>query len=281
MLQRGERIACGALAYPGLLAVARRIGARVEPLEMDEHGILPESLEAVLRDGPITALFVVPTNDNPTTATLPAERRNRLGELAEAHDFWIIEDDAFGALAGYARLPIAHYAPRRTWYLSSVSKAVTPGLRVATVRAPSIRLAFALAADIRETAVMAPPVSVALLTQWVIDGTLPKLVRAVRAEAAERMQIAREILGEQTFRAQPEGFHLWIPRPDAEPGAEPPATAMLAGLPVTPASAFAVRPTGREQSLRVSLGGLRTRERLTSDLGRLDAALALADRRRG
>jgi DNA-binding transcriptional MocR family regulator len=280
MLQPGDRVACGGFVYPGFLAVARRIGARIAPLAMDEDGVIPESLEDVLRDGPIKALFVVPTNDNPTTATLPAQRRNRLAELAEQHDFSIIEDDAFGASTGYAVLPIVNYAPSRTWYLSSVSKAITPGLRVATVRAPSIRHAFALAADVRETAVMAPPLSVALLTQWIVDGTLPKLVRAVTMESAARLQLAREILGGHNFRAQPQGFHLWISRPDAEPGTEPPPSAMLAGLPVVPASTFAVAPTGREQSLRVSLGGLRTRERLASDLGRLDAALALADRRR-
>ncbi len=118
----------------------------------------------------------------------------------------------------------------------------------------------------------------ALVSQWVLDGTLLKLIEAVQEEAKIRQKIALEILGSGRFVAQPDGYHLWLPRPDGISGQQTSAAAAFAGLPVVPASVFTPQPTGIEQSLRVSLGGMRTRERLASDLGRLDSILARSDR---
>jgi DNA-binding transcriptional MocR family regulator len=279
LIKPGDRIAAGRFTYRGFLAVARRVGAEIAPIEMDAEGLIPEAIEEAARYRPFKLLFVVPTNDNPTTATMGKERRKAVAELAERYNFIIIEDDAYGALSDYRLPTISQFAPTRTWYLSSLSKAVAPGFRVATVRAPSVREAFELASDIRETAVMAPPLNVALITQWILEGTLPRLIAAVRAEAQARQAIALEVLGPGRFVSQPEGYHLWLQRPDGVDNAQTNGAAVAAGLPVVPASVFAVDPTGLEQSLRICLGGMRSRERLRSDLERLDALLARSDRR--
>lgn len=270
LLRPGDRLAAGAFTYPGLLAVARRIGVDVVPLAMDEDGILPDALETAARGGALKAVYLVPTNDNPTTATLPGERRAAIADIARRHGLAIVEDDPYGHLPETPPAPVAALAPERTWHIASLSKAVSPALRVAWLRAPSVRDALALAADLHETAVMPPPLNLALARRWIGDGTMARLIGAVRAEAGARQWIAREILG-PAGRGRSDGYHVWLPL-DAPPPATP-------GLPVVPGASFAVDGHGPHAALRVSLGGGRTRDRLRRDLARLDALIAGAGRR--
>jgi len=273
LLKPGDVVACGKYTYPGLLAVARRIGARIVPVDMDDDGLVPESLEEVARRHRPKLLYLVPYNDNPTTASLTTARRNAIAECAERHDFQILEDDAYGGLVAYRpQRVVSTIIPSRCWYMVTLSKSFTPAFRVANVRAPSVRDAFGMIAGIQETTTMASPFDAAIDMQWLQDGTLMKLGAAVAREAMERQKIARDILGKHVYKAQPEGYHLWLPRPGSD-APSPIQSPLLSGLPVVPASVFAVVPNNREQSLRVSLGGPRSREKLASDLNRLNAWL--------
>ena len=118
------------MTYPGFLAAARRLGAEIVPLAMDADGILPDALEQAARHRNLRALYLVPTNDNPTTATLPLERRKAIARLALRHGFAIVEDDAYGRLPASPIPPVAAFAPKQTWHIAGVSKLVSPALRV-------------------------------------------------------------------------------------------------------------------------------------------------------
>ena len=166
---------------------------------------------------------------------------------------------------------MAAWAPELTWHIAGLSKIVSPSLRVAFVRAPSVRDALGLAADTHETAVMPPPLNAALVAGWLTDGTLPRLVAAVRAEARARMKEAQAIL--PAARGDPDGYHLWLP---LGPGLSAPAVAaqaVAAGLPAVPGQAFASGDASSE-ALRISLGGSRSRTAIARELRRLDALLS-------
>lgn len=276
LIERGDRIAAPALTYPGFLAAARRLGAVVVPLAMDADGILPEALEQAAQAAELKAVYLVPTNDNPTTATLPLERRKEIARLALRYGFAIVEDDAYGRLPASPLPPLAAFAPKLTWHIAGLSKLVSPSLRVGFVRAPGVREAHALAAAAHESAVMAPPLNLALATNWILDGTLNRLAAAVRTEAAARMREAAAILGPVGARFHPEGYHLWLPLArDADAGRIA-AQAIAAGLPAAPGAAFAAAPDARVQALRISLGGSAPRVRIVREIRRLDALLAEA-----
>lgn len=270
LLRAGGRIAAGAFTYPGLLAVARRLDAEVVSLAMDDEGILPDALDAAARAGGLRAVYAVPTNDNPTTATMSLARRTAIAEVAARHGIAVVEDDAYGRLSETPPTPIAALAPDLTWHIASLSKIVSPALRIAWLRAPTVRDAVALAGDLFETAVMPPPLNLALAERWIADGTLSRLIAAVRREGMARQRIATGILGAGA-RHQPEGYHLWLKLPAEAEG--------LIGLPVMPGASFAIDGRGPHAALRVSLGGGRSRERIARDMRRLDALLAGAARR--
>ncbi len=275
LLRPGDRIAAPAFTYPGFLAAARQLGAEIVPLATDADGILPEALgDAAQRDA-LKALYLVPTNDNPTTATLPLARRKEIARLALRYGFAIVEDDAYGRLPANPIPPVAAFAPKQTWHIASISKLVSPALRVGFVRAPGVREAHALAAAAHASAVMAPPVNAALVTNWILDGTIHRLAAAVRAEAAARMREAAAILG-PAAHYHPEGYHLWLKLADHVDAGRIAAQAIAAGLPAAPGSAFSAVPGARVQALRISLGGSAPRVRMVQEIRRLDAMLAQA-----
>lgn len=275
LLRPGMPVAAGRMTYPGFLSLARHAGARVVPLAMDGEGVLPDALEEAARREGVRALYVVPTNDNPTTATMGAERRAAIAAVAERHDLAIIEDDAYGQLRQRPIPPIAALAPERSWYVASTSKVLTPGLRVAFVRAPSVAGAMRLAGAIHESAVMAPPLGTALVTGWLRNGSYGRIMGSIRAEAVARQAIAAGILGAGRYAADPQGYHLWLPIADRRQGLEIAGRCLAMRLPAVADSAFAVEPdAGGVGALRISLGGARGRAQLGRELRKLDALLA-------
>ncbi|MBU3076625.1 PLP-dependent aminotransferase family protein [Sphingomonas quercus] len=274
-LARGDVICTGAYAYPGMLALAARFGLSVRALPGDAGGIDPDALAAAAGEG-ARALYIVPTNDNPTTVTLDMERRRAIAEVARRHGLAIIEDDAYGLLPAAPQTPIAALAPELTWHVASTSKIISPALRVAHVRAPTLRDAWRLAADVHETAVMAPPLNAALVSLWLRDGTFGRLIAAVREEAVARQRIVSRALAGLDYATHPEGYHLWLRLDAAHMPAPAELAAMLrpAGLSAVSAQAFAARPDeASPPAVRISFGGAMDHERLRRALQRLEALL--------
>lgn len=270
-LHPGDVVAVAAHIYPGFLALARRYGLRLAVVASDEEGIDPRDLDAVCRGNAVRALYVVPTNDNPTTATMGSQRRAALAAMAERHGLIVIEDDAYGLLPARPLAPIASLAPDRTWHIASVSKILAPGLRVAWLRAPSVSRAWRLAADIHETAIMAPPLNAAVVAEWIGTGVFGQLVAAVRSQAQARQAIVASCLGAATVYAQPEGYHFWMPLSRDVDTAHVISALRPHGLSVVAGDAFAVDRTSVTPALRVSIGGAITRDRLERSLRLLDA----------
>ncbi|HWU04428.1 MAG TPA: PLP-dependent aminotransferase family protein, partial [Novosphingobium sp.] len=94
----GDTLAVCAQVYPGLLALARRFGVRLLAIASDEDGMIPASLDEACRHGAVKAVYLVPTNDNPTTLTMPPDRRRAIAKVVEQHQLLLIEDDAYGWL---------------------------------------------------------------------------------------------------------------------------------------------------------------------------------------
>lgn len=249
-LAPGDTVACGPYVYPGFLALARKAGLKLAPMARIEAA----NLEALCRTRKIAALYLVPTNDNPTTTTLNADERAAIAEVALRHAIQIIEDDAYGLLDERPLAPLASLVPELGWYIATSSKIISPALRVAHVRAPSLRQAMALAAGVHDTNVMAPPLNAALLTCWVEDGRYDRLIAETRAEAKRRQALAAQILPPASYAAHPCGYHLWVSLGDDDNAAQIGSALAGAGMTAISADSFSAGDT-RAPALRVSLGG--------------------------
>ncbi|NLS06137.1 PLP-dependent aminotransferase family protein [Rhizobium sp. P32RR-XVIII] len=267
LLRRGDVIAAGAVTYPGLKAVAMQKGILLEPLAMDEQGIIPDAFEKVCREKGPKVLYLIPTIDNPTTATLTEERRRALAALARRHGVAIVEDDPYAPLRPERLVAVAELASDITWHIATLSKCATPALRVAYVVAPNASQALRLAGVLRATILMAPPLMSALASRWISDGTLEGIANAIRAENVERQKLASSILRDIPFAADPHGHHLWLRLPDHWRAADFAEHADRAGVSIVASSAFATSAHPIE-AVRISLG-------VAPDRGALEDALTL------
>ncbi len=250
-LRPGDAIACGRYVYSGFKALATRLGLRLVPLAEMTAAALEEALSRTA----IQALYLVPTNDNPTAHTIDEGERRAIAALLVRHDLQLIEDDAYGPLSADALPAVTSFAPDRSWYVASTSKIISPALRVAFVRAPSVGQALRLAADVHETAIMAPPINAALVSLWVRSGQFDDLVAELRGEVRARRALADTALAGLAFNGHPDGYHLWIPAPSGWTGAKIADAMRGSELQLVPAERLAAAGAP-DLAVRVSLGGL-------------------------
>ena len=144
LLDPGDVVLTASPTYLGALLTFNAASADVMGVAVDQFGMIPEALEEKLKELSIRKirpkmLYLVPTFDNPTSATLPLARRKQIYELADRFDILIVEDDPYGLLRfeGEAVAPIkAMDSENRVAYLGSFSKILAPGLRVGWLAAP-------------------------------------------------------------------------------------------------------------------------------------------------
>ena len=271
-LKAGDTLAVCAQVYPGLLALARRFGVALLPIACDGDGMAPEALDEACAGGGVRGVYLVPTNDNPTTITMPIARREAIAQLVAKHHLLLIEDDAYGWLPDRPLPPIGSFVPAHSWSIASVSKVLSPGLRVAWLRAPNVAGSWRLAADMHETAIMAPPLNAAVVTQWVHTGMFETLIAEVRSEARARQAMVRECLAPASFRAQDYGYHLWVEVPDDLDARHLCDALRQHGLSAIAGDAFAAdRSVAGSVAMRVSIGGSIGRDQLRRGLNLLSA----------
>lgn len=272
LTEPGDAILVEPTSYPGLRAAATQFGRHIVSVETDKHGMLPDALEKACREYQSRLVYLNPTLQNPTTVTMPGKRRKELAAVAKRCNARIIEDDPYWLLAESPPPPIATHAPEHVYYVSTLSKCLTPGLRVAfvLVRDPIERERFLVA--MRSFALMVAPLTAALATQWILDGSANTLMLAVRNEAGMRHLIARDVLAGR-YAGPGDGLHIWVELPTYWGAYQLAQAAEGEGLAVTPADAFATNGES-VNAIRISLGGATDRSRLRTGLQRLSQLLA-------
>ena len=147
-INRGDYIVVESPTYLGALQAWNAYGAQYIPVRMDDEGMVVNELEAALRIGP-KFIYVLPNFQNPSGATLSFQRRKQLINLADRYGVPIVEDDPYGQLRfegenipslvcldGEFRGKNGGSYSGNVIYLSTFSKLLAPGLRLAWMIAP-------------------------------------------------------------------------------------------------------------------------------------------------
>ncbi|KAI9230104.1 MAG: aromatic amino acid aminotransferase C56E4.03 [Piptocephalis tieghemiana] len=150
----GDTVFVEQYCYPGFVESARAMGLQLYAVEMDEEGMVPESLRKAVkkaREGkaPLMTrvLYLVPTGQNPTGRSMGIERRKEILKCAVDLDLLIIEDDPYYHLQypeegtsgenSPALLPplLSLDTQGRVIRLDTLSKVLSPGLRCGSLTA--------------------------------------------------------------------------------------------------------------------------------------------------
>ena len=149
--------------------------------------------------------------------------------------------------------PLALLAPERTFYVSSLSKTLSPGLRIGALVVPPWRLEEGQ--DTSWTiSLMVSPLSCAVMEQWLNDGTAVSVRTSIQTEARRRTALAHSHLAALTPCHGERGFHVWLPMPFDKAQALTSAAGAL-GIAVTPPETVMVDKQAGDSGIRLCLGG--------------------------
>jgi len=229
LINRGDRILVESPTYLGALQAFDLMGAEYVTVPVDDDGLQTCNMEQALRSGP-KFMYILPNFQNPGGVTLSRKRRDELVELSDRYGIPIIEDDPYGQLRyeGEHISPLVvldrtnllrdnGYKLGNVIYLSTFSKVLAPGLRVAWIVAPPDVIAKLV--QIKQST----DLHTSTFTQMVVyeaarDGFIDEHVKLIRATYKVRRDAMLSALNdffppEVSWTHPHGGLFLWVTMP--------------------------------------------------------------------
>jgi 2-aminoadipate transaminase len=276
--------------YTGAITAFRNAQARLVGVAQDAGGIdLGDLARVAARERAagrrIAFLYVVPNFQNPTGLLVDIDRRRAVLEWARRENLVVVEDDPYGALhfdldGRTGRDPDtrplkADDEGGRVVYMSSFSKTLAPGFRVAWIAAPPAVTAKLEVAKQAADLCTGPLDQRIVFEAWrrgTLNARLPTLRRAYREKRDVMEAALRRELGDAARWVQPRGgFFLWTEFPEGLDTESLLARALAHKVVYVAGSAFFV--DGRTSTLaRLSFAGA-SAPRIEEGVGRLAAAV--------
>ena len=215
LTRRPLKAVCENPGYPDTLQALQWCGADITTVDVDQYGLPPSGIPQGTQ-----AVFVTPSHHAPTGATLTRERRLRLLEQAQEHDFVIVEDDYEFEMSFIEPPSPALKAidkDQRVLYAGSFSKALFPGLRLGYLVGPE--RVIAEARELRSMILRHPPGHLQRTAAYFLaQGHYDLLIRDMRRAFARRRAAVIDALAktklEVSGAAQFGGTSLWVKAPD-------------------------------------------------------------------
>ncbi|MDQ2735708.1 MAG: PLP-dependent aminotransferase family protein [Pseudomonadota bacterium] len=214
------------------------------PLEVsvDDDGVVVDTLPA------LDYLFVTPSHQSPTTATLSLERRKNLLRHAELRDFVVIEDDyeAENLYAG-APMPALKSLDKsgRVVYIGSVSKSLSPVLRLGYIVAPRAlirELRVLRHAMVRHPSAFLQHAYALFLSLGHHESHARRVNLAMQERVAQAAAALRDALPDFGFALPQGGASIWVRAPAWVDAVELAATARSHGVLIEAGDVFFARP---------------------------------------
>ena len=221
LISPGDKVIVEGPTFLATIQCFRLYGAELISAPIDAQGVKTDELEKLIAEHKPKFVYLIPTFGNPSGATLSLERRKAVLEMAVRHQTLVVEDDPYGDLYfGEAPPPsllaLSAQVPGSRELLAhcgSLSKVLSPGLRVGWMIAPPELLAKATMCKQFSDA-HTSTFAQATAAQYLQAGRMPATLAKVRAVYAERAQVMgdalRQELGDAIAFVQPQGgLFVW------------------------------------------------------------------------
>jgi len=278
-LEEGAPVLLEAPSYLGAIQAFRAYGPRFLTVPTGEEGPDLEALAEALKEGP-RFLYLIPSFQNPSGGLMPLWARERLLEMVMEKGLLVVEDDAYRELYfGESRLPSLFELSREAGYpgviyLSSFSKVLAPGLRVAfAVAHPEALLKLTQAKQ--GVDLHTPALNQILVHELLKEGLLERLsrVRRVYRDKAKAMleALEKEMPKEVAFTRPKGGMFVWMELPKGLSAEALLSKALEENVAFVPGGPFFALGSG-ENTLRLSYATM-DQARIAEGVRRLGKAL--------
>ena len=220
LISKGDKIAVEAPTYLGAIQAFRPYEPEFVRMEMDEDGLIPESLEQTLKDHRIKFVYTVPTFQNPTGRSISLERRKKIAEIIIRYDALLVEDDPYSNLryTGEPLPAIKTMAPDNVIYITTLSKVLAPGLRIGVVAAPELIANWLVivkqGVDLH-TSTFSQAIAAEYVSGGYLEQQLPKIIELYRPKHAAMLGALDRYFPEGFTFSRPEGgMFIWAEGPE-------------------------------------------------------------------
>ena len=245
----GDVVLVEAPSYVGALGTFRQYQASVVHVEMDNDGLVPNSLRAAIKSlraagRKIKFLYLIPNYQNPTGVCLPADRRTEILSICREEEIFVVEDNPYGLLGFDKPSPNAMRAEdsENVIYLGSFSKTIAPGLRVGWALVPqSLKDKLVISS---ESSILCPSNFTQLtISSYLADqpwrdqiASFCDLYKARRDAMLESLE--QHFPAEATWTKPGGGFYVWVNLPAEIDTKALVPKAIVAKVAYVPGSAF-------------------------------------------
>jgi 2-aminoadipate transaminase len=198
---------------------------KTHSVPVDEHGLVTSVLEGLLLGGMRpSAVYTIPTFQNPTGTVMSLERREHLIRLANEYNFYIFSDEPYSLLNYNPSLtlppPLWHIDGGREKVISmgSFSKILAPGLRLGWLNASEAITKGLNQYGVLSSGGMVNPMSQRIVHSLVTSGDLSLYISKLRGVYTQRMVAIEDAIKEylpscQTFVPSQGGYFMWVKLP--------------------------------------------------------------------
>lgn len=260
LTRTGDYVLHEELTYPGFFRAAE--ASHVHPLgvPLTADGLDLRILEQYCQQYKPKLLYITPNMQNPTNVQYSQKQLASIIALSRQYQFYIIEDDVNYCLPEDWRLPIQQQAPDRVFYLSSLSKYVAGGLRIAYSLIPK-EWQQAFNAHLHSQCWMVPTLNFELASRFLRSNEFTANQSFLADEMRYRQYRFTEIAERHGLTAKSGGLNSWLTLPENVNGNQFNRLLMSYNIKVRAADLFqyVTSQTPRANSFRVSLGGFTAR----------------------
>lgn len=217
LLERGSTILHETPSYLNSVPVFQSAGMHLLGVPMDQEGIKIKEIERLKRQHHAALLYTIPNFHNPTGTLMTGGRRANLLKVCQNISLPIIEDDVYGDLwfENPPPKPLkADDTQGNVLYIGSVSKTLSPGLRVGWIVGPEP--VIDRLADIKmQTDYGSSSLSQYAVEKWLSSGLYTDYLKEIKAELMYRrdftIQLLKAYFSEIATWSIPEGgFYIWL-----------------------------------------------------------------------
>lgn len=260
LCNEGDAVICEEPSFIGALNGFRSNGARTLGVPLREDGIDTDALEALLKtEKRAKLLYVIPTFQNPTGITSTLENRQKVYEIARAHNLIILEDNPYGELR-FAGEDVPTYKSfdedGRVLYCSSFSKILSAGMRIGFLCGNATLMSKVIVAKQVEdvhTNQFFQMLCYKFMTECDLDAHILGIRKLYLGKCTRMLNALDAHMPKEIRYTRPEGgLFLWCTLPNGMDSAPFVKEAINRKVAVVTGSAFCCDPDGKSDSFRLN-----------------------------
>ncbi|MEE3363026.1 MAG: PLP-dependent aminotransferase family protein [Anaerovoracaceae bacterium] len=251
MFHRGDRIAVEDHTYPGIKSAAAMFGLHLVPVPADDRGMIPEALRLACGRDKIRGVYLVTATNNPTTVTMPEDRRKEIADIIENEDCFLIEDGTYQLMKPGMK-SMSEMIPGRSAYILTISKVIAPGMRIAYLALPE-EYVKTVSDTLYSINISAVPLMAELAARVAAAGEFENILENHRKNTIKRNAVVGRYLPPQFCRGGGSDIFRWLILPSGMSGTRFAQLCEHRGVIVYPAEKFAVGNTKPLPAVRLSI----------------------------